>query len=143
MIYIAHRGNVRGPDLRENTVAFAMEAISKGYDVELDVTLVNGKFMLGHDSLTEEASVSFLTSDVVWCHAKTIQTFTALLGIGAHCFMHDKDPVALTNRGFLWTFPGLELTPQSVCVKPEHPAVPPNYDWRECAGVCSDFVETL
>jgi hypothetical protein len=50
MIYISHRGNVDGkkPHL-ENKPEYIDEAISLGYDVEIDVWCIDGGLMLGHD----------------------------------------------------------------------------------------------
>ena len=53
MLKIAHRGNLYGPDPeRENTIEVISEALALGYDVEIDIWLVDGKLYLGHDEPT-------------------------------------------------------------------------------------------
>ena len=50
MKYIAHRGNLNGPNrLLENKPDYLNVALSLGYDVEVDVWFIDGKFFLGHD----------------------------------------------------------------------------------------------
>ena len=50
MILISHRGNIDGvKPTKENSPEYILEAISLGYDVEIDVWKVDGKWFLGHD----------------------------------------------------------------------------------------------
>ena len=50
MRLIAHRGNITGPDpSRENHPDYIRQAIDLGYNVEIDVWRIGGKFILGHD----------------------------------------------------------------------------------------------
>ena len=51
MKLISHRGNLteENPE-RENTEPYIDEAISKGYDVEVDVRTKNGQLHFGHDT---------------------------------------------------------------------------------------------
>jgi len=48
--YISHRGNIDGriPN-SENSPEYISLALSKGYEVEIDVWFVDGSFYLGHD----------------------------------------------------------------------------------------------
>ena len=58
-------------------------------------------------------------------------------------FWHQNDSYTLTNTGYIWTYPGKTLTPQSICVMPEK--VPNFYstdDLTDCFGICTDFVES-
>jgi hypothetical protein len=53
MILISHRGNLNGKDVdNENNPLYIDRALGKGYDVEVDVWYVNGKWYLGHDEPT-------------------------------------------------------------------------------------------
>ena len=60
MKLIAHRGNITGrnPD-EENSPDYISQAIQKGYDVEVDVWLMDGIY-LGHDKPQYETSIDFL-----------------------------------------------------------------------------------
>ncbi len=140
MNWIAHRGNMNGPDeTRENTIAYAIEAIKTGFQVEVDVHYQHNNLYLGHDYFNELVSLAFLAHPMLWCHAKTIKTFNYLLSFPqVHCFFHDADDVALTSRGFLWTFPGKPLTDRSVCVMPEKNDQDPFK--IQCYACCSDYV---
>jgi hypothetical protein len=143
MILISHRGNVLGPDYPsgENTPERIDEAIKKGFDVEIDVRAMDGKLWLGHDEPITQVPMSFFfdRQEKLWCHAKDIEACAILLEAGLHTFFHDKDDLTLTSMGFMWTYPGKELTKFSVAVHPEI------YRWEELAvkpaGVCSDFIE--
>lgn len=48
MKFIAHRGNVFGPNIElENSPNYIYEAISMGYDVEVDLWVDHGNFFFG------------------------------------------------------------------------------------------------
>ena len=57
--------------------------------------------------------------------------------IKAHYFWHQEDDYTITSRGFIWTYPGKKLFPNSICVLPEHA----NYKDINCKGICSDFID--
>ena len=136
---IAHRGNLTGPKPeRENSPDYIMEALVEGFDVEIDVWFTGGKFLLGHDKAQYEIHPGFLKNDKLWCHAKTPKTFYKLLELGTVCFFHDTDHVTLTSNGYLWTYPGIELTPRSICV------MPPDEHYRfDCSGICTDYAKKV
>ena len=73
MILISHRGNISGPNLeRENHPEYIFEALQAGYDVEIDVWFVDGKFMLGHDEPQYEFPFPLLDNNYskIWLHCK-------------------------------------------------------------------------
>ena len=50
MRLISHRGNIKGPNPdQENRPWYIDEAILQGFDVEVDVWLVDDEIVLGHD----------------------------------------------------------------------------------------------
>lgn len=142
---IAHRGNTRGPDVtRENSPEYIDEAISNGFDVEIDVWVNKDKLALGHDYMQYEISPTFLfeRASVLWCHAKNLDALIFLTKNSLHAFSHDKDDYVLTSKGVIWSFPGKPLTPDVVCVMPERA----NYtkdELKNCKGICSDFVSQI
>ena len=141
MRIISHRGNLSGPNTeKENSQPYIEEALSKGYDVEVDVWYINDRFLLGHDEPTYEVSGSFLKDSRLWCHAKNIGALCKLIKEGAHCFWHQEDDCTLTSNGYLWTYPGKVLTTESVCVMPEtfNPDV---QQIKDCLAVCTDYPE--
>jgi hypothetical protein len=134
MYYIAHRGNLYGPNpSMENNPEYVKNALDSGFDAEIDVWYINGKFQLGHDEPQYDVDASFLIHDRVWCHAKNIDALEMLLSIGAHCFWHEKDMYTLTSKGIIWAYPGSPLTKNTICVM-----CSPNTE--NVLGVCSDDV---
>jgi hypothetical protein len=66
---ISHRGNVNGPNKkRENRISSIVECLNLGFDVEIDVFLINQKLYLGHDEPQEEILPNFLDE-----HKKNLQ----------------------------------------------------------------------
>ena len=103
MILISHRGNIDGPNVKmENDPRYIENTLGKGYNVEVDVWSKGSDFFLGHDKPEHQVSEMFLRHGSIWCHAKDIKTFYKLIDIGAHCFSHDQDEVALTTKGYLY-----------------------------------------
>jgi len=140
MFLIAHRGNISGPSpLLENSPKYVLDAMEKGFDVEIDVWVINDEIFLGHDNPESLVSREFVLNDKIWCHAKNLDALTALLKLGATCFWHQEDDFTLTSNGFLWTYPGKDLRGSSICVLPEVSS----YDDESllsCSGICSDYV---
>mgnify|MGYP003336226375 CR=1 FL=1 len=57
-------------------------------------------------------------------------------------FWHQEDDFTLTSEGYIWTYPGKELSENSICVMPERNMAPDalvNFN-QNCYGVCSDYV---
>jgi hypothetical protein len=148
MKFIAHRGNLNGkqPDL-ENSPKFIDFAISKGFDVEIDLRSDENKnIYLGHDTLDHQINNSFLIDrkDNLWIHCKDRQAFDICLQYALNCFWHTNDDYTLTSNGTVWAYPGrLPTQYNSVMVLPE-------LFWKldECLkfkpyGICSDFVESI
>jgi hypothetical protein len=146
MHLISHRGNLTGPSPREeNHPDYISKAISKGFEVEIDVWRVNNKWVLGHDEPQYEIEQSFLTptsaNRILWLHMKNIEALHHASGSLVELstfFWHQSDDFTLTSDGHIWTYPGKKLTNKSICVLPG----PPKHDiLLTCAGICSDYIE--
>ena len=143
-ILIAHRGNTNGPKKEfENTPTYIQEALDKGYNVEIDVWVINDEVYLGHDSPDYKISLLFLMNDKLWCHAKN---FEALLLMTKnkntiHYFSHDSDPYVVTSKGIIWGFPNGKLSEESVCVMPEMYERLIDIELKNVLGLCSDYVD--
>ena len=137
MKLISHRGNISGRQpANENKPSYINDALSRGYEVEIDVWYKNG-FWLGHDNPIYKISIDFLLQPKLWCHAKNIEALYEMQKNEVHCFWHQEDDVTLTSKGYLWTYPGKKLTPSSVWVKP-----PNNIEIKQdIVGICSDYLE--
>ena len=143
MKLISHRGNISGRQSeRENTPDYIVEAINKGFDVEIDVWFSSDIFYLGHDSPETKISLEFLLlqSKSLWCHAKNIETLTELLKYQEiNCFFHQTDDCALTSHNQIWTYFDKPVMTRSILLKFEidHDFVIP----KDIAGICSDNIE--
>lgn len=148
VILIAHRGNVSGPNPEmENNPLYIDRALEKGYDVEVDIRgSFYTKFYLGHDEQQYMVSPEWLfeRAGKLWLHAKDIQALHSLTQQASNfnVFWHQKDFYTMTTKGFIWTYPGHTLTPESVCVMPERfEDLYTTEQLNNCAGICTDFVE--
>jgi len=147
MIYIAHRGLLTGPSKElENSPEQILAAISLGFDCELDLWLVDNSLILGHDSPQYIISEDWLMNPHMWIHAKNIE---ALHWLSSHprykfnYFWHESDQYTMTSTGYIWTYPGRELTPRSVMVLPELIDNTLHKLDSNCYAICSDFVEVI
>lgn len=145
MIKIAHRGNVDGPNPpKENHPDYLMKALDLGYDAEVDVWLIDGKFILGHDGPQYEVPFHFIHNNRFWIHAKNIPAISDLNGLvgtiftSLNFFFHDVDDCVLTSCGWIWTYPGKSIIgPRAVAVMPERA---PGWDISKASAICSDFL---
>jgi hypothetical protein len=141
MILISHRGNINGRiEESENKPEYIDEAISKGYDVEIDMWWVDGKTYLGHDGPQYEVDDNWLRQrvDKLWVHCKNVELLNWIRSTTLHYFWHEEDTVTLTSKNYIWVYPGKQPIIGSIAVLPEI------YDdyVEKCAGVCSDYVES-
>jgi hypothetical protein len=142
MIYIAHRGNLNGPDpINENKPEYLLEAISKGFYVETDLWVINNLLYLGHDNPTYKIEIDFLLGikEKLFCHCKNIDALHFLIENYSEieCFFHNNDECVLTSKNHIWNYPGSKLTSLTICVMPEYVKQKIN---EGCFGVCSDYV---
>jgi hypothetical protein len=144
MKIIAHRGLLSGPNPElENHPDQIIEAISNGFDVEIDLRFIDNEWWLGHDKSQYKVEWNFIEthSNWLWIHAKDIATLHQLTVANErkalHYFFHDIDDCTLTSERFIWTFPGKLLTEQSIAVMPERVE---NWQGLEnCFAICTDF----
>ncbi len=148
MRLISHRGNINGPyPNQENSPHYIDKAISHGFDVEIDVWVVEEQIMLGHDFPQFMVDLDWIKErhDVLWIHCKNVEAITffvrydVLFGLTHptfNYFWHETDRVTLTSKGAIWAYPGNQPISGSIAVLPElH-----DDDLGDCFGVCSDFV---
>ena len=143
MILISHRGNLEGrvSDM-ENHPNYIRDALNKGFEVEIDVWYKDNDWYLGHDEPQYHINFNWLRNKKLWCHAKNIEALNLMLDDEIHCFWHQEDDITLTSCGFMWTYPGKQLTPKSIAVLPEL-----NNDNsitmlpKNILGICSDFIQ--
>jgi len=144
MKLIAHRGLIYGKDAAvENTPQQINLALSKCYDVEVDLWIENGRFLLGHDYGQHEVSASYLHNERFWIHAKNFEALQWLTTTNLNYFWHQSDEYTITSHGYIWTYPKGSLSSMSVCVMPELFMSLEDCKHLNCHAICSDFIEKL
>jgi len=140
MIYISHRGNISGRiEEAENKPEYIDNALELGYDVEIDVWMVEGVLLLGHDKPQYGISQHWLNErhSKLWLHCKNIEAMEWFNMVsGFNYFWHEEDTVTLTSKGFIWAYPGKQPINRSIAVMPEIY----NDNISECLGICSDNI---
>jgi len=143
MKLISHRGNLDGPNKeRENHPDYIYEAIQAGYDVEVDVWWVDGKFKLGHDEPQYDFPFDLFNNfyPKLWIHCKNMDALSQLNeldsnGSKLNYFSHEEDLGVLTSRGYIWS---TNLYDRGILVMPEVFDKEPN---ENTLGVCSDYIK--
>jgi hypothetical protein len=142
MKLISHRGNINGPIPEvENNPKYINDTIHLGYDVEIDVWMIDGKIFLGHDEPQYEITIDWIDgrSHHLWVHCKNIKILEFLnkYDYGINYFWHETDTVTLTSKNYIWAYPGKQPIKNSIAVMPEIK----NDSINECIGICSDYIE--
>ena len=140
MILISHRGNIDGKnEARENHPDYINQAIGYGWDVEIDVWMIDGVLFLGHDEPQYGVTQHWLNErcERLWIHCKNVEAIEWFNTIdGFNYFWHQEDTVALTSMNIIWAYPGKQPIKGSIAVMPEiH-----NDNLDVCSGICSDYI---
>jgi hypothetical protein len=143
-LYISHRGNLHGPNAcLENTPKYIIEAIKHGFDVEIDVWLYKNKWYLGHDEPKVLTDLNFFKNfcDRLWIHCKNLQALSFFIENKSlnNYFWHDTDKYTITSRGYMWCYPDVETTQQSIIVAFGRE----RYENKICLGICSDYIVNI
>jgi hypothetical protein len=147
MKFIAHRGNVFGPNVElENSPKYIDEAISMGYDVEVDLWVKDDKFFLGHDYAQYEIDLSFINEICfkTWFHCKNKEALEKIRRASSEVnyFWHQTDDYTITSKGYFWVYPGKEAIDNSVILFPENVKEYFNNP-KKIYGICSDYIYKL
>lgn len=145
MKYISHRGNIthKNPE-RENSLGYILEAIDKGYDVELDIWHIDDSWYLGHDKplyKINDLNIFLPYSYKLWFHCKNYKALEEINKLSSFIyFWHQMDCYTITSNGFFWTFPGIDILENSIICLPEL-GVYTTEQLYSCKGICSDYIE--
>jgi hypothetical protein len=116
-------------------------AISKGYDVEIDVWYVEGQLYLGHDKPQYGIDFRWIRDryNRLWAHCKNIDAILYFKDCeyDINYFWHQEDTLTLTSQNYIWVYPGKQPVKNSISVMPEIN----NDNITECIGICSDIIE--
>jgi hypothetical protein len=144
MLLISHRGNIDGPiPHMENMPLYLDAALEKGFDVEMDVWVIDDKIFLGHDDGSYAIDLEWILGrkEKLWVHCKNVAAISFFsdlfkLGVRINFFWHENDTLTLTSQGYIWVYPGKQPVPSSIAVMPERE----NESIENCIGVCSDYI---
>ena len=142
MLLISHRGNINGRfESYENEPNYIDLALSKGYDVEVDVWYVDGLIYLGHDEPQYVVNFRWIRDrfNKLWIHCKNVESINYFkdCGYDINYFWHENDTITLTSLNHIWAYPGKQPINNSIAVMPEIN----DDDLSKCFGICSDNVE--
>jgi hypothetical protein len=142
MKLIAHRGNINGKyESYENKPEYLDKAINKGFDIEIDVWLINGLLYLGHDKPQYKIEFSWLLDRIskLWVHCKNLEAVVYFqeCEYEFNYFWHQEDDITLTSKNYIWAYPGKQPIKNSIAVMPELY----NDTVYECSGICSDMIQ--
>tara|TARA_R110002074_G_scaffold398178_1_gene589726 strand:+ start:1183 stop:1614 length:432 start_codon:yes stop_codon:yes gene_type:complete len=141
MILISHRGNIEGPNPQfENHPTRIDGALSKGYDCEIDVRIIDNEIYLGHDNPTHLINIGWLHNrkNNLWIHCKDLETFSKFNTYynKLNYFFHDSDLGVLTSLSYIWSANNVK---NGILVMPELFDTKPN---KYTLGVCSDYIKS-
>lgn len=150
MLIISHRGNISGPIPEvENNPKYIQKAIDKGFDVKIDVWILANLSIVasGNDKPEYILEPAFLlkNKDKLWFHCNNIEAIYALSNEGFRAFFHQNDDFTLTTNKKIWTFPGKQLTENSIAVLQGDISTSP-YSLeilKKCYGVCTNYPQQL
>lgn len=140
MIIISHRGNLKGPNKKsENGPEYIQNAINNGFDVEVDIWVLNNKIYLGHDGPEYLVELPFILaiSKKTWFHCKNLDCLKFFINEfpDFRFFWHQEDDYSLTSNNLIWTYPNKPITNKSIIVDLEGSK---NYDNIPYA-ICTDY----
>lgn len=148
MILISHRGNTNLINAeRENTQEYIDEAITKGYDVEIDV--YGGKdssLWLGHDLPERMVELSWLKQrkESLWIHCKNVESLCVIVESGLRCFFHEKEKQTIIgNTDKIWTHDIENATNKSIIPLITLADIMQHNKYPHVFGICSDYVELI
>lgn len=138
---ISHRGNTYGREINfENEPQRVLEVLEV-LDCEIDVWYYNDKFYLGHDEPFYHIDRHFLHNPGLWIHCKNKEALLELNKINdgnLNFFWHQNDDCTLTSKGYIWAFPGHEVSsPKLVMVSKNW--TPADHLEIKPYAVCTDY----
>jgi hypothetical protein len=149
MKYIAHRGNLLGPNTKlENLPPYIDDAINKSFDVEIDLWLKHNMLFLGHDEPMYMVTEHWLRTRIskLWIHCKNYLALEYCVSElnDANYFFHNVDDYTLTSKGYVWIYPNKPNIKNGICVLPEWSCDINNFIIEQpLVGVCSDYIQLL
>ena len=145
MIFISHRGNLNGPEpLRENCPSYIDEALRAGYDVEIDLRMVDAELYLGHDEPQYLIDRDWLLKrkEHLWIHIKDYESIVWISQqeIDFKYFCHESDNFTLTSNGYVWSNDYNKVMTDKCIVPLINRQQVLQYNQKDFYAVCSDYI---
>lgn len=143
MIKISHRGNINGSNPeKENSVEYIYQALTSGFNVEVDVRMKNGNLYFGHDEPQYKIPDYFLEmfGERLWLHCKDFDSLYYLSTNSKkyNFFWHQNDDYTLTSKGYVWTCKTQDYFDRLVVVALDETSLKTVN--QKVYGVCSDYI---
>lgn len=133
-----------GPDAtRENSPQYIDDALSKGFDCEIDLWVLDGETKLGHDYGHYSIELSWLRDrrEKLWIHCKNREAVARVAVDNFNWFFHDSDSYTLTSTGYIWCYPGEPAVgPRSIILDFGRADPTGKLEISDAYGVCGDFI---
>ena len=145
MKIISHRGFSDGIDKSiENKPSEIESRIREGFDVEIDLWVINSRLWLGHNEGVYKVDIEWLLeySNFLWIHCKSSESLNFLSNghfQELNYFFHDTDQYTITSKGFIWCYPGTDVVNNSVYLFPEKFSISSYKLKRHNLSICTDF----
>jgi len=142
MKIISHRGNIRGvvPG-RENAPSYIDCALGNGYDVEIDLRIIDDELWLGHDNPQYKVTHRWIRErrKNLWIHCKNLEAAKHSWIYQAFC--HVEDPYTYTSTGHIWLHNLKDVVDEKTIIPLlTSQDLKHNVDLiRDAYGVCTDY----
>lgn len=149
MKLIAHRGNLDGPNLnRENSPDYIDAAINSGFDVEIDLRVVNGELFLGHDFPEYHITKEWLYTRRyrLWIHCKDYAALLYMTEMHKFddymFFYHETEDHTIISNGMIWShdFYDVEINKNNIIPLLDMKSLSSYSGKWKMGGVCTDYV---
>ena len=145
MKLISHRGNIRGPiSDKENRPSYIDCALGNGYDVEIDVRIIDNELWLGHDKPQYKITHKWLDcrKDNLWIHCKDLETAKKCWEYQSFC--HTSDPYTYTSTGKIWLHDlSMKIDNNVIIAQIDIPEEPQSFLHNVPDAICTDYPSYL
>ena len=145
MKIISHRGFSDGIDESiENKPSEIESRIGEGFDVEIDLWVINSRLWLGHNEGVYKVDIEWLLEykKNLWIHCKNQECLEKLNTIyrDLNFFWHENDLFTLTSKNYIWAYPSTEIFLNAINVLPEVNIKDSELKKKKkILGICTDY----